>query len=266
VRPRVFLVLLVVIAFGCGPRPLTPRSPAPGEPWLRVTTYNLHFKAAGDPETLEAVGLANADVVCLQEVTPTWEGLLRTRYAHDYPYMDFKPASGARGLGLLSRYPIRDRGLLASPHDWHPAALADIETPQGTVQVLHVHLRAWVAPQRGIVWGFLRAGSDHEAQIRSFAAHLRPGPALVVGDFNESPSGAAIRWLERRGFRNALPAYHPGQPTWRGRSIGGAIDMTVDHVLFDAAFAPLEARVLQAGHSDHLPVVATLARRLPEGS
>ena len=34
--------------------------------------------------------------------------------------------------------------------------------------------------------------------------------------------------------------------------------MTIDHILFDRAFVPLNAYVLDSGNSDHLPVVAHL--------
>jgi endonuclease/exonuclease/phosphatase family metal-dependent hydrolase len=78
----------------------------------------------------------------------------------------------------------------------------------------------------------------------------------VVGDFNEGPDGDAIHYLEDAGFRNVLPLFRPGQETWRVRSLGGQTAETLDHILFDESFLPLDARVMVEGNSDHLPVLA----------
>jgi endonuclease/exonuclease/phosphatase family metal-dependent hydrolase len=83
-------------------------------------------------------------------------------------------------------------------------------------------------------------------------------PTLVIGDFNEEDDGAVIRWLEARGYRNALPLFRPGQHTWRHPLLGFELRQSLDHILFDRAFEPLDAQVLDAGRSDHLPVLARL--------
>jgi endonuclease/exonuclease/phosphatase (EEP) superfamily protein YafD len=95
------------------------------------------------------------------------------------------------------------------------------------------------------------------AEIKDFAEECSSEyPIIVLGDFNESPKGKAVRYLESRGFQNVLPLYHPGQPTWRFRSLGDQLTKTYDHILFNDALRPLNAWVERKGASDHLPVVA----------
>ena len=78
-------------------------------------------------------------------------------------------------------------------------------------------------------------------------------PTIVAGDFNESPSGKAVRLLEDKGFTNVVPIYKPGEHTWHGL-LGH--HMTIDHVMVDRSFGVLNGWVERRGSSDHSPVVA----------
>lgn len=245
-------------SIACGERPLEPRDPTPGAVHFRVQTYNVELTDASDPTTVAAVGAAGAEIVALQEVTPAWEAVLRDRYADAYPHMLFRPDAGAGGLAVLSKLPLEDRGLLVGPGDWHPAWHVLVRTPMGWVQLLNVHLRPVFSGGGDAAESYLTAGEDHRAQVQRYTDACDGRPTLIVGDFNEGPDGDAVRWLEGRGYRNALPLFRPGQETWRFRSVGGQLAETIDHVLFDGSFEPLNAWVEVRGESDHIPVVAHL--------
>lgn len=253
------VLVLSLITFGCGERPLEPRSATPGVPDYHFATYNMAYTKAGDDSTLRAVGETHGDVIALQEINAKWQQLLTARYEEDYPYMLFHAEEGPKGLGFLSRFPLEDGGVLPAPEDWHPAWRVTAQTPAGPIQILNVHLRALFDASGNPLSSYLATGDDHAQEIELFLASCEPDvPLVVLGDFNEGTGGAAIRHLEQRGYRNALPLYHPGQPTWHAKSVANQLTLTIDHVLFDDAFAPLNAYVLDAGRSDHLPVVAHL--------
>jgi len=257
--PGRLVLVLSLLVVGCGERPLEPRDPTPGVPHYRFVTYNVHFPEARDGKTLDAVRRTNGDVICLQETNLAWSEALSSALADEYPFMLFKPLEGADGLGVLSRFPLADLGLLPRPEGWHPAWYVMVETPAGPVQLLNVHLRAAFDAEGDPASSFFGTGADHLDEIRSFTKVLDSGaPRIVLGDFNEGVDGDAVRHLENGPYRNALPLYHPGQPTWRGSSVAGALEMTVDHILFDGWFEPLNAYILDRGNSDHLPVVAHL--------
>ena len=98
--------------------------------------------------------------------------------------------------------------------------------------------------------------------MQLFFQHVDPSlPTVVAGDFNEGIEGAAVRWLEDRGFQNTLHAFRPGQFTWAGRSVGQTYDLAIDHVMAGPAFDLLDARTSRLGNSDHLPVTAQLELR-----
>lgn len=248
---------ILVAVCGCGPRPLEPRDPTPGVPHFTVKTFNVETGKQNDGATVSAVGQGNADIVCLQETTAEWESVLEERYADQYPYQLYKPDPETAGLGVLSRYPILDAGFLSAPNGWHPAWHVLVKTPAGWLQILNVHLRSMMVGNGGSVNSYLTTDGDHRYEIKSFTADLTKDiPTMIMGDFNEKPDGAAVRYLEDIGYRNVLPLYHPGQPTWRHPSVAGEFQTTLDHIMFDGSVEPLNAWVINAGHSDHLPVMA----------
>ena len=110
---------------------------------------------------------------------------------------------------------------------------------------------------RGAVWEAIFT-ADAARYRRSLVDRMKDVPTLVLGDFNEGVGGVAVEYLEDRGYTNALPLYRPGQFTWRGNSVANQFTQTLDHVLFDSSFEPLNAWVTDTGGSDHLPVVVHL--------
>src|SRR5688572_4089059 len=100
------IVVLSLALTACGPDVLEPRDPTPGAAHFKVATYNVLSEMSGDGATISTVGATDADVICLQEVTPEWREVLVARYSDEYPYMLFREHTGASGLGVLSRYPL----------------------------------------------------------------------------------------------------------------------------------------------------------------
>lgn len=246
----------LLLVAGCGEPPLTPVAPTPGAPHFTIMSYNVELTSAKEPRTLTAIGSSNADILALQEVTHDTEAILRERYAADYPHQLFHAAGGAGGLGVLSRFPLTDLGIRPGPGGWHPAWHVEVEAPGLRLQLLNLHLRSLFSADSGILRSYLDTDRDHLRQIKDFSAEFDTEHSnIVLGDFNEGPDGPAIAYLEARGFSNLLPAFHPGQPTWRFRSVGGQFETTFDHILYDESLRPLNAWVEPRGSSDHLPVL-----------
>lgn len=258
----VSLPVAALLAIGCGQPPLEPRDPTPGVPHFSIATYNILSSDSGNPATLETIGATRADIICLEEVTSDWESVIRARYAAEYPYMVFYPEGGAGGLGVLSKQRVVEGAFFEAPNNWHPAWSVLAETPAGWLNLLTVHLRSLYSGTGGVVSDYVNWGSDHVFEIQSVlqssSAQSMPVvlPRMVLGDFNEESNGDAVRHLESLGFTDVLPLFRPGQFTWRTRSLGNQFTEALDHVLYDDAVIPLNAYVLNAGNSDHLPVIA----------
>ncbi|HVW29634.1 MAG TPA: endonuclease/exonuclease/phosphatase family protein [Polyangiaceae bacterium] len=252
-----------VFLVACGPAPLRPRDPTPGVVHFKIETFNVYQDAYDDPATVEAIGAADADLVCLQEIQAPWEDAIRARYAEQYPNMLFRSAPGSDGLAVISKFPLEDQGFHESPIGQHPDWHVVADTPMGPVQLLNIHLRSVFRGEPSKIDSYFDLSRDHLEEIQTFSAECIPGmPTIAAGDYNEEPTGSAVKYLEGKNYRNALPMFHPGQGTWRDPP-AWQFEQTIDHILFDEAFDPLNAWVELRGNSDHLPVVAHLQAAPP---
>lgn len=261
-RPSPALLLPAALALLAGcvePPAMSPRAPTPGVPHVTITSFNVDLHRYDDPSTVDAIGATDADIVCLQEVNDGWRKVLRTTWHDEYPFMAFE-GEASSGLAVLSRYPFVDLGVHDGLDGWHPAWHIQVDSPIGALQVLQVHLRAPYTRRSG-VGGLVGVDDDHLAEIGRFSEACDDDlPTVVLGDFNEGTEGPAVQHLEELGFINALPAFRPGQETWRyARSLYGQTIDTLDHILYDPArLDPLDAFVKYVGRSDHLPVTVKL--------
>jgi endonuclease/exonuclease/phosphatase family metal-dependent hydrolase len=95
-------------------------------------------------------------------------------------------------------------------------------------------------------------------------------PTLVVGDFNEDEDGRAVAYLARAEWndghdarsvnvnvkmKSALPEFAPDRPTWRWPTSFHTFERRLDHIVYDLRLEPLDVQVIDAGNSDHFPVV-----------
>ncbi len=222
-------------------------------------TYNVNYENHDHAASLDAIEAADPDVVLLQEITASWRRAVIERLAAKYPHRAFHLASRpAGGLGVLSRHPIESEQILPAPlPGWFPASRIVLATP-APLQILNVHLRpAWDGS-----WytGFFTTPPLRRQEIETYWQALADLPTVVAGDFNEDPSGLAVGFLESKGLVRATTT---GPTTWRyERADAGKIyellKMDIDHVMADASLSCRDGQVLDAGRSDHRPVVVTV--------
>ena len=255
---RLSAACLACLAMSCSSPRRVPREPAASEPTLALLTYNVNYGLAGDQATLAAIEDVDAEVVVLQETTPEWERVIRSQLADRYEHMLFRHSGGAGGLAILSRHPLRKEGYLPSPSSWFPAWRLIVESNFGPVQLLAVHLRPPVSDSGSVVSGYFSTQDIRAQEIDAYLQELDPElPTVIAGDLNER-NGEAIELLNSSGYRSALPEFQGRAPTWRWNTSVGTIRSQLDHVLYDSRLVPLDARVLQTGRSDHLPVLVLL--------
>lgn len=234
---------------------------------LRLMTYNLNYANPDFGKTLDAIAAADADVVLLQEVSERWRDALLERFAARYPQRAFRIHTRmAGGLAVLSKLPIAREELWAPPAGtgaWFPAERIVVTAPFGALQLLNVHLRP--ALDRGSwIRGYMTTREVRRKEIEAHWKSLdRETPTIVAGDFNEDPGGRAVAFLAQQGLARVAAT---GPKTWRYQvSARGLpfdlLKLDIDHVMIDGRLSAREARVLDAGTSDHRPVVVTIAPR-----
>ncbi len=246
----------------CGCRS-TRQAEAPDGPHLRVLTYNVNWGAPEAETAAQIIRESRADVVCLQETTPQWEGFLRAALRREYPFAEFRNSKGRMGGGLafLSKVPAREIAYVPSESSWFDGWIMGFETSIGTVQVLNVHLRPPVSDSGSWVSGYISTRDDRVREMDRFWSHRRDGvPTLVAGDFNDGENSRVLHWLEQRGTANALPQFDRRTPTWKWQTSVATLSRRMDHVVYSPELHCHSARVISAGASDHFPVEAIFTR------
>lgn len=231
----------------------------------KVMSYNVNYANPDVAGTLDAIAAEDADVVLLQEIDRGWQDALVKRFAKQYPHQAFRlHRRNAGGLAVLSKIAISSEALVPTPPaGWFPAQRVVIAGPFGPVQMLNVHLRPAI---EGGSWirGFQTTPPHRLEQIKAFWPTLtKDVPTLVAGDFNEDTYGSAVQFVETQGLARVPTT---GPTTWRYERISDGklftlLAMNIDHVMVDAHLVATDARVVDAGASDHRPVVVTLTKK-----
>jgi len=229
---------------------------------LRLMTFNVNYGNPSPSQALDAIAKADVDVVLLQEITSEWKRQLSERFAKQYPHQVFRIHSrAAGGLAVLSKVPIANEEVMPSPvHGWFPAQRLVLDTMFGALQILNVHLRPCID---GGSWikGFMTTPPLRRREIETYWKRMaRDLPTVVAGDFNEDASGSALGFLVRQRLSRVETV---GPTTWRYQvtSKTGTSDllkMDIDHVMIDGRLSARDAEVIDAGASDHRPVVVTI--------
>ncbi|MCC6680934.1 MAG: endonuclease/exonuclease/phosphatase family protein [Phycisphaeraceae bacterium] len=253
------LCVLCIILAGCSSATRQPRPMPPGVNSLTVMSFNVNYGLSGDPTALQLIRDANADTVFLQETTQQWQAAIERELNDLYPHMSFLDSRGAGGMAVLSRTPFAVRRVIPSPSDWFPAMHIVLLTSLGPVHVLQIHLHPPVSETGSFVSGYLTTSQKRLEEMQAYLQALDPTlPSLVLGDFNESDGGQAAKLLAERGLINALKQYDRYQNTWRWQTSVGTLKQTLDHIFYDpVGLDSLDVHVIEAGNSDHYPLVAT---------
>lgn len=231
---------------------------------MRILTYNIH-KGLGARDRryrfgriLAVIEAENPDIVCLQEVD---RNVRRSRY-HDQAQLvadyfgdleriyqlNVRLKQGGYGNLLLSRWPLRSHHQISLRHaDRKPrgAQLAVIETPEGLLHIVHVHLGLAERERRWQVAHLLSHGLFRSSEDL---------PTMVLGDSNDWRNRLASVAFEPQGFR------HVTTPVSRFRTFPSYLAMgSLDKAFVRGSFYIRQVRVVRSKlaktASDHLPLV-----------
>jgi endonuclease/exonuclease/phosphatase family metal-dependent hydrolase len=232
---------------------------------MRLLSYNIHKGIGGRDRryrierVVAVIEAEDPDLVCLQEVD---RGVRRTRHddqpgklaealrvsASLYQLNAHRKRGGGYGNLVLSRWPFRKThqvSLRMKRRKPRGAQLAEVETPEGPLQLVHWHLGL---AERERHW---QVGHLLEHPLFRESDGL---PVLIVGDFNDWRNTLAHGPFARHGFHQVTA------PRSRFRSFPANFPV----LSLDKAFCrgPVEVRQARIVHSpmaraasDHLPLV-----------
>src|SRR5438128_5492084 len=253
-------IALLVLAF---PNTLLPSSP-PAHAKLRVMTYNIHVGVGMDKKMdlqriADVINQEHPDLVSLQEVD---RGVKRTQgvdeitelagmtkmeyaFAHNLDYQ-----GGQYGVAILSRFPILkvDHRKYENKREAERRGMIRVEVSVNNRILSFVATHLDYQYEDGRVF--------ETEQLLEFLRD-QTGPLILVGDFNEEPTGDAYKlmlpkfedaWLRSHAKGDGL-SYPADKPAKR-----------IDYIFYRAngGVRAKRAWVVSTLASDHIPVMAEL--------
>ena len=159
---------------------------------LSVMSWNLQYGARTPAEAAAQLEGVTVDLIALQELEPDAAAAIEANpvIAARYPHREMEPKTGARGVAILSRYPIVKVDL----PDLEAEIQLVLDTPRGQVRVIDAH----PMPAAMETITPFRLPIDFNPTERDAAIALVRGSIdaasgageriLVLGDFNTAPS------------------------------------------------------------------------------
>jgi endonuclease/exonuclease/phosphatase (EEP) superfamily protein YafD len=193
---------------------------------IRVVAWNTEYWDQGESSGAFYRFLARqrADVYVLQEYG-SWDGhdirpIDRSRELREW-FAGYRVAVSDDML-TLSRFPVSRRRVVVR----EGVLRTDLATPEGTLSVYNVHLKApydlSVAPWHGSFWRALRGRAkqrDDQVDALSDDVRANSAPLMLAGDFNTTPAMGQIGQLRSRLTDAAQTSELELPRTWTGAGL-----------------------------------------------
>jgi endonuclease/exonuclease/phosphatase (EEP) superfamily protein YafD len=233
-------------------------------------TFNV-LGRAGDPyAVLDTIQAEAADLVFLQEITPDMAWLIEHDLAEAYPYQLLEPDMIWRGMGVISRYPLRATGVDLEGEWTADPQVLEMEWMGQTITLVNMHTQ----PTSSLWPGWVHSTFDQReadiAHLTDFIANLN-GPVIVGGDANMTQLNTAYRVLTHQvrdvwrlagsGLGHTFPGpVEAGQWATRvGHFLIPPWLVRIDYLFISDDWQPTAAWLAEFhGGSDHRGVVAEL--------
>ena len=246
--------------------PKPPLANANSNETLTVMTYNMYGFSTEPANVVAAIRAAQADVIAIQELNgPTAEALQR-ELSGDYPYQQLNPRPDVTGMGIISRYPLRETTERLAGIWVGPPQVVSVDFQGRPVWLLNLH------PYSSGVGGGLPTTinslhwsvqmREEDAQIVLALAAAHPEPLIVAADLNSTDRSSVYALMTS----TLTDAWRERGWGW-GRTLGGDFKrlpfplwlIRIDYI-FHSAHWRTESVTLGAwdDSSDHRPVIARL--------
>lgn len=233
---------------------------------LNVRLFNLY---EADSKTNEASRILSEivkendpDILCLQEYYAN-NDVDFSKYPFQYKHFR---ENNKFGHAIFSKYPIVHKGAFDFNKTFNNSLFADILKGSDTIRVYNLHLQSiGIKPSVGE----LQEEDNEKVRRRLSSAFLKqeqqavkikehkmssPYPAIVVGDFNNTPFSYVYRYL-KDDMQDAFLE--------RGNGMGTTFmfdfyPMRIDYILVSEEFKVLKFDRIDTTFSDHYPIITQL--------
>ncbi len=226
---------------------------------LKVMTINVLAVNQRLDDVVRQISSAEADIVAVLELSTPLADRITKQLQASHPFASVHPQDpGNFGIGLWSRFPLRDDHSFILNRDWNPSVEATVECPSGSIHIIATH------PVPPMNRNLFETRNDHMSMLARHVATARTRnpstPIVLAGDLNTTPwSPFYHQFLTDTNLLSSATG-RGLTPTWY-RYQAFPFGIVIDHILFSDELQCIDRQVLPDMGSDHRAVVATLRRR-----
>jgi len=201
---------------------------------------------------LNEIERKQADIIVVLELSPQWANELKA-IDEKYPYQKLVPRAGNFGIGLYSKYPLENIGVVDFAGNGIPSITASLLFNGNHLNIIATHpippMNAPLAEQQKI----------HFESLASFIKSKKDMAVLIAGDLNSTPWSPRYRKLMNdAGLKNTRQGKGV-YPSWSaGGAVGYLLQIPLDHVLVTDNIYTLKFEKLDSINSDHFPIYVEL--------
>ncbi len=218
---------------------------------FRAMLINVNTELGNPERVSEVIQENDPGLLVLEEINNHWITQLQP-VTQSYPYSVVEPRADNFGMGLYSRYPLRNSTVFFLGTAEVPSISALVEAESDVLTVLAIH----TLPPSGKRYSELR-----NEQLAAIPALIQEAttPVLLLGDLNVSPwSPYFKRLLKDSGLkdssqgRGVQPTWPVDRPIWL---------IPIDHCLYSQGVLIVDKRIGPDVGSDHYPIIIDFALR-----
>ena len=192
----------------------------------------------------------NPDIITVVEANDDFAALFKT-LSDLYPHQDVHPRKDARGLAVLSKFPLQDVAVTVYAEPVTPAHTFAVTMHGKTIRFVSMHP---YTPVRN-----LDKRDAHMAAIAKAYAAPQETPLVIAGDFNATPWSPAMKqFMRKTDLQNARQG-RGILPTWPRWLPSAFLRIPIDHVLVSDHLRVLDYKLGADTGADHLPTIAVIA-------
>lgn len=258
------------------------------QPTLKVMSYNVgRFVHRSEKSGIESrkecvdsvfdfIRNQDADIICLQEFYISDINAVRSHLRKNMPgykaeYFLFPSKKGAFGNVTLSRYPVKDKGVVKFDKSANLAIYTDYQVEGRHFRVYNCHFESYNISFSGLVKALAQRDRDVFAetgtkivnsisrrpkQVDKVFRHIESCPveSFVCGDFNDNPMSYTYYRMNKGRKDSFIEA---------GEGFGATYSfmwpmLRLDYVLVPERFDAQEYLSPRVGYSDHYPVITEI--------
>lgn len=228
---------------------------------LTVFHANIDHKNPQPTAAIDYINQQTADVVFLQEITPTTLPQIVTGLTR-YRLVTAEPKTNSHGSAMFvpleSSLKILNKQIIQEPnYSQRPLLTADIQLGDRVVSLMSIHI---TRP------GNAGASRFQNVEFQAVAAWARRQMAaekavVIIGDLNSTPWSQRVRQMLKRGnLKNSQQGY-VWQMTWPG-DVPFFLQIAIDHCLHSRNLGVVQRSTGPYIGSDHLPLQVTLGKHI----